>query len=128
MALSNQGVKVSLSTTLLPSGFTAPAVTTFIDQEYCRTMTLTVSKAAVENVTKATTLTNILTQAVDGVSAQVDAIMSADYDATLNTITYYIDAKRLSNNVQPSPDTDFYNTTAVSYVVVCDVYIKTAVI
>jgi len=125
MALTNQGTRVSIPSQLQPADFVAPAVTIFSDEEYVRTMTLNVLKATVDEADKATTLLAINANATVGIAKQVDDIMAADYIAT-NTVDYWIDWRTLSHNIAPSKTTDFLTSTAVSYVVTVDVYIKTA--
>ena len=101
MALVNNGVKVSLKASQKPTGYSLPSVTTFTDYEYTRPMTLNVAKATVENATKATTLTNIISNATIGISKQVDDIMTADYIGS-NTVTYYIDLLTINHNIAPN--------------------------
>jgi hypothetical protein len=125
MALTNQGTRVSIPSQLIPSTFVAPAVTTFSDEEYVRTMTLNVLKATVDEADKAATLLAIINNATIGIAKQVDDIMAADYIAT-NTVDYWIDFKTLRSNIAVSKDTDFLSNAAVNYVVTVDVYIKTA--
>lgn len=125
MALVNNGVKVSIGAGLIPTGFTAPAVTPFADQDSKRTISLSVLKATVENADKATTLLNIINDVTIGISKQVSDIVDADYDEVANTVTFYADMTSLSNNQQRSVATDFYGDVAVSYVATVDVYVKT---
>lgn len=125
MALTNQGVKVSLPNTLVPSGFATPALSEFSDHEYKRTMVLNVPKATVQNAAKETTLTNIIDDVAVGIKKQVDDIMTADYIAS-NTVDYWIDFTSISSNIAPSLSSDFFGDAAVNYVCVVDVYIKTA--
>ena len=125
MALTNQGTRVSIPSQLQPADFVAPAVTTFSDEEYVRTMSLSILKSTVEDADKSTTLLAINANATIGIAKQVDDIMAADYISS-NTVDYWIDWTSLRSNIAVSKDSDFLNDTAVSYVVSVDVYIKTA--
>lgn len=125
MAVINNGVKVSIPSGLIPTGFTAPAVTTFTDFEYERDITLSVLKSTVEDASKATTLLNIINNATIGVSKQVLDIVTADYIGT-NTVTFYADMELLTNNQQASVTSDFYGNVPLSYTVKVKFYVKTA--
>jgi hypothetical protein len=125
MALVNNGVKLNIPSALIPSGFIAPAVTEFTDFEYKRDLNLNILKATVENVSKATTLLNIINDAAIGISKQVLDIMTADYIGT-NTVTFYTELISLSNNQQTSVTSNFFGNVPLSYVAKVIVYVKTA--
>lgn len=125
MALVNNGVQLSIPTGLIPTGFTAPAVTTFTDFEYEREVTLSVLKSTVENASKATTLLNIINDVTIGISKQILDIVTADYIGS-NTVTFYSEVTNLTNNQQLSVTSDFFGNVAVSYVVKVKFYVKTA--
>lgn len=125
MAVVNNGVKVSIPSILIPSGFVAPVVTEFEDFEYDRELTLSVLKSTVENASKATTLLNVINNGTIGISKQVEDIITSDYINT-NTVTFYTDFLSISNSQQVSVTTDFYGNVALSYVVKVKVYVKTA--
>ena len=123
MAITNNGVMVTMPANLLPSGYTIPTGNSFTDWQYKRTVTLTVLKATVENATKATTLTNIIENATIGIEKQVLDIIAAAFVAT-ETVTTYVDLYNITTNEQKSISTDFYNDTATSYTCSCYIYIK----
>jgi len=125
MAITNNGTSVTLPSTMLPSGYTAPSTTTFTDYQYKYALTLSVAKATVENSTKATTLTNIVDNGSVGIDAQIDAILAADFLASA-TVTAYTDFYRIDTNIVKGTGTDFYNDTAVSYTCYCILYVKAA--
>lgn len=125
MAVVNNGVLLSIPTGLIPTGFTAPAVTTFTDFEYEREITLSVLKSTVENASKATTLLNIINNGTIGVSKQIEDIVTADYIGS-NTVTFYSEITVLSNNQQVSVTSDFFGNVALSYSVKVKFYVKTA--
>ena len=125
MAITDNGVMVTMPTSLLPSGYTVPTGNSFTDWTYKMQVTLNVLKATVENATKATTLTNIIEDATVGIEKQVTDIIAADYLASA-TVTTYVDLYDIKTNIETSIATDFYNDTAVSYVCSCYIYVKAA--
>ena len=125
MAITNNGVMVTMPTSLLPSGYSVPTGNSFTDWTYKMQVTLNVLKATVENATKATTLTNIIENGTVGIEKQVIDIIAADYLASA-TVTTYVDLYSIKSNIETSIATDFYNDTAVSYVCSCYIYVKAA--
>ncbi len=126
MALVDNGLKVSVAGGQLPAGASAQAVTEFTDFEYVRNETFSVLKSTVQDSSKATTFDNILNEASIGVKAQVTALMTADYIAT-NTVTYYSEITYITTNIAGNSTVgDFYNDTAVSYMCVVRIFVKTA--
>ena len=125
MAITNNGCKVSLQDTQLPSGYSLPSVTEISDYDYISDLTLNVLKATVENATDATTLTNIIGNATIGIDKQIDDILVADYLATA-TVTAYADLTHINSNIAAVNTTDFYDNTAVSYVCTVRLYVKAA--
>ena len=125
MAIVNNGTKNSLSSDLLPSGYTRPTVTEISDYDYVSELTLSVTKATVENATKATTMANIIADGTVGITAQIDAILAADYLASA-TVTAYTDWYKVSSNIEVNTTSDFFNDTAVSYTCYCRLYVKAA--
>jgi len=125
MAIVNNGTKVSLDSTKLPSGYTKPTVTEISDYDYVSPLTLNVLKSTVENATPATTLTNIIDNATIGITKQITDILALDFLGTA-TVTAYTDLVNIDNNINPTNSTDFYDDTAVSYVCVVNLYVKAA--
>ena len=125
MAIVNNGTKVSLDSTKLPSGYTKPTVTEISDYDYVSPLTLNVLKSTVENATPATTLTNIIDNATIGITKQITDILALDFLGTA-TVTAYADLVNIDNNINPTNSTDFYDDTAVSYVCVVNLYVKAA--
>lgn len=125
MAVINNGVKLSIPSVLIPSGFTAPVVTEFEDFEYEREVTLSVLKSTVENASKATTLLNVINNGTIGVSKQIEDIVTADY-INSNTVTFYADILNITNNQQLSVTSDFFGNVALSYSVKVKFYVKTS--
>jgi len=123
MAITNNGTKVSLAASILPTGYTLPTVTEFTDYEYTRTLTLSVLKSTVESATKTTTLTNILGNASIGITKQITDILAADYLATA-TVSAFAELYDITSNIPSNPSSDFYNNTAVSYVCSVRLYVK----
>jgi len=97
MAIVNNGTVNSLDATLLPSGYTRPTVTEISDYDYIKEVDLSVLKGTVENSTKSTTMTNIISNGTVGISKQVDDILAADYLASA-TVTAYTDWWKVSDN------------------------------
>ena len=127
MAITNNGVKNSLKTALIPTGYTRPTVTTFTDWEYKRTLSLSVLKATVENSDPAVTMANIISDATIGLAKQIIDIVAADYLATA-TVTTYADWVSLTTNLsdKSSGDGTWLKDTAESYVCIVNLYVKAA--
>lgn len=122
MALSKQPTKISLDATKKPAGFTDPGGSNLASsQPTYENLSLSVLKSTVENAVKATTFDNILTDAVVGIEKQINDLLLANIENTIQTVTYNIDWKNINNNqIFPS---DFYNDTVVSYICTVDVYV-----
>lgn len=121
MAIVNNGTKVSLADSKLPTGYTLPTVTEITDFHYEYNLTLTVLKSTVENATDATTLTNIIGDATIGLTKQITDILALDFLGTA-TVTAYAELTDISHNITPNNTTDFYDNTVVSYV--CTVVLR----
>ena len=123
MALVNNGVKLSISNRIYPSGVTlSNTLTEFSDHEYFRNTTLTVPKAAADDADRKVTFKAI----IDELESQVAVFLGAEFDDAAKTVTYYIDVKALSNNQQLNLTSEFYTNVAEAYVLNIDIYIKTA--
>ena len=126
MAITNNGTKNSLGATQIPTGYTKPTVTEFSDEEYSRTVTLSVLKATVENVSPAVTMANIIANATVGINKQVTDLLAADFLATA-TVTAFAELIGLSTNFATvSGDADFLKNVVASYVCIVKIHIKTA--
>jgi len=123
MAITNNGTKNSLPSNLLPSGYTRPSVTTFTDHDYVSELVIQVDKVTVDNATKATTLTNIIGQATEGITAKITAILAADYLASA-TVTAYADFYKISSSIEVNTTSDFYGNADVTYTCYCRLYVK----
>jgi len=125
MAITNNGTQNKLSANLLPTGYTAPTITTFTDWQYKRTLNLTILKSTVENATASTTMTNIFNDATIGLDKQILDIVAADYLATA-TVTTFAQLTRLENNISSvnSGNGTWMTDTAVSYTATVDLYVK----
>ena len=123
MAITNNGTVNSLDASLLPSGYTRPTVTTILDYDYVSELVLEVDKVTVDNASKATTLTNIIADGTVGITAQVTAILAADFLATA-TVTAYTDFYKISTNIEANVTSDFYNAELVTYSCSVRLYVK----
>lgn len=123
MAIVNNGTKVSIRDYQIPSGFTAPAVTTFSDEEYTRDFEIDVLRATVAVADKATTLTNILTDATIGVNKQITDAVTSDYVGTKD-VQIYSELTELTSNVHYIATTDFLGNAGVVYRCKVKAYIK----
>jgi len=122
MAIVNNGTKVNLGS--LPTGYTAPVITTFTDHEYERVLTLTVLKATVENADPAVTLANIIANATVGIDKQITDIIAGEFLST-PSVTAYSEMRLLSNNYANLSKSGAYLTTEpAKYIVIVKVYIK----
>ncbi len=125
MAIDPKGVQNSLPPNQVPSGHTrSVASDRFRDNTTTSDRTLSILKATVENASKDTTMTNLVSDAAIGISKQVDDLMGAEYDDTAKTVTYWTDWRTLRDNIGNDASTDFLNDTAVSYVVQVRIFIK----
>lgn len=126
MAITNNGVKVSVGAAYLPADYTKPAVTTFTDAEYERRLVLEVDKATVHDSDPATTMDNIINNGTVGVKKQVDDILAADY-VNSNTVTAYADLLAIGNNMENMKQgSDAYTDAATKYLCSIVLYVKTA--
>lgn len=123
MAISNLGTVNKLPASQKPSGYVDPVVASFTDYEYRRTLTLSVLKATVENVSPAVTMANIIANATIGLNKQIADIVAADYLGTA-TVTTFAELYSLSTNLQVSTDNVYLGNTAASYICTVVLYIK----
>ncbi len=120
MALVNNGLKVSITSNQLPSGYTKPSVTEFTDQEYERDYVATIAKSAVEDANEVTAFTAL----VAAINTAIAALITADYDTSGLTVTIWSEFTILATNF--TLGNSLYKNTAVNYIATCKVYIKTA--
>ena len=125
MAVIDNGIKIDLPESIIPSDFVPPAVTEFSDQESISKYTLNVLKSTVENADRATTLLNIIENAAIGLLKQINDIIVADYIGT-NTVEYFSKFKILGSNSSRSTQSDFLTSNAFNYVCEVEVYVKTS--
>lgn len=127
MALTHNGVVNSLPETQKPSGYTDPTVTTFSDWEYKRVAVFSIAKTAVENATPATTMTNLIDDATNGIDKLVEDELNNDFDTT-NTVTAYSDWTGLTTNQTPETGSgsNWLDTTAEAYQCTVSIYVKIA--
>lgn len=125
MAITNNGTVNSLSSDLLPSGYTRPTVTEISDYDYISELTLQVDKVTVDNATKSTTMTNIIGDGTVGISKQITDILAADYLASA-TVTAYTDWYKISTNIGISTTSDLFNADLVTYTCYVRLYVKAA--
>lgn len=125
MAHTNRGTKVSAPDEQVPTGYTRPTITTVDDYMYKIRVVLSVLKSTVQNATKVTTMANIIGDAAIGVTKQVTDLMALDYIST-RTVTFHSDIVAITDLNPPQASGNFFGSTANSYVVTVDVFIKTA--
>jgi hypothetical protein len=119
MALTNNGTKVSVNSSKLPTGYTKPTITEFSDNEGKYEQTLTVAKSTVENATATTTMAAIVTAVNTAIGVQV----TADFDVATNDVTIYSDITAITTNNNLS-GVLFTNGT-LNYLVTVVTYFKT---
>ena len=124
MAIVNNGTANKLSTNNLPSVYTPPTVVEFTDYEYIKEMVLSVDKVTVHNISPATTMANIISNATIGITKQMLDIVTSDFDPA-KTVTFWTDWTNISNNFSQVNGKGAYLTNA-SAVYQCTVkaYIK----
>lgn len=119
MAIVNAGTVVELGSPFLPLGYVKPTVTTFDDEFYeAITKTITVLKSSTENADPVIGLTDLVT----AVGSAIDVILANDYVAS-NTVDAYGVFKSVSTTLDVKND-GLYNSTAVSYVCIVDIFVK----
>jgi len=121
MALTFNGVAVTVPSPDLPSGYSRPAVTDFDDYELqYLDREFTVAKAGVENASETVTFAAIRS----ALDTAIQALISADVDVTGLTVTAYANWKIIATNF--SNGSVKYTDGAINYVCTCDIFIKTA--
>ena len=121
MALTNNGTKVSIAQSSLPSGYTKPTVTEFTDYELTySSRQMTIAKSTVENATASTTFTNLVSQ----LTTDINTLLAADIDTTGLTVTAWADFKTVTTN--NSLSSILYTTGTLNYICTVDIYVKTA--
>lgn len=124
MAIVNNGTRLLIPTRQVPVGITIPAVTTFDDIQYRRTLELTVLKSDVESTTQAATMDKIVTEPVVGITPQVTAIITEDFIGT-EDVSFWADIVSLTSTNTPDGGTDPWLTdVAPSYVMNVVIYVK----
>lgn len=121
MALTHNGTQVGLGAGQLPSGYTKPSITTFIDHEgkYSQ-RSFTVVKSTVDEADAITTFDAIL---VD-LNAQIVSLLSADLNVAGLTVDSYATMTALRTNTKVSEE--FYTNVGVNYLITVDIFWKTA--
>lgn len=124
MAITNNGTKNLLSATQLPEGYTPPAVTSFADHQYVRTVEFSILKATVQNANPVTTMENIIANGTIGVTKQVTDNLAADFLGTA-TVTAYAELVALRNNYQSMlAGSPAFTDAAASYIATVNIYVK----
>ena len=120
--LTNNGVKVSIPDSLVPSGYTKPSVTEFADQEYTNIITqqFTVAKVDVDEAAAATTMAALVAALI----VLIDAQITADFHIDTLDVTLWCDWTALATNF--NTDEVLYTTGAINYLCTVTIYIKTA--
>ena len=122
--ITNNGTLNEIGDNQLPAGYARPAVVTFADFEYLKTVQLSIPKATVENAAAATTLANILANGAVGINKQVTDLITADFDAT-KTVTIFSRLKSLQNNYQSmAGDSPAFTNAAAAYLATVEIYVK----
>jgi hypothetical protein len=124
MAHTNNGCKVSAPDEHLPSTYVRPSITEIQDWKYKARKTFSVLKGTVENATPNTTVANIIANASIGINKQVTDMLALEYISTL-TLVAFTDIVAISETNQPPATGNMFKNVAPSYLVTCDVYVKT---
>ena len=119
MALTNNGVQVSINSGQVPALYTLPTVTTFTNQEYITVdMTYTIAKSTYENANGVTGFTAL----VAAINAAAAASINQDFDTTGRDYTIYTDWLTLTHNC--TLGNALYKDTAISVTAGVKIYIK----
>ncbi len=128
MAITNNGTRNSIPAGKVPAAHTRETTTTFTDWLYKRELTLTVTKATVDESASATTMTAIFANSSIGLDKQIEDIVAADYIAS-RTVTTWAECTAITTNISDDSSGDgnwMKNTPAEAYTCTCVLYIKTA--
>jgi hypothetical protein len=114
------GTQVLISPKQLPTGYTKPVVAAVTGLEYqSMNKVVSITKSLVEDASDATTFTNIIADAVNGLNKKILDLLTNDLDIVANTVTSYAVLKNVTIN-QVFGDALYTNATPVY---LCDVVI-----
>ena len=123
MAFDPQLTKISVNASKRPTGYTDPGGANLSSsQPTYSNLKLLILRSTVQNASKAITFNQIRTDAAIGIEKQVADKLAAELDASVNTVTYNIDWKDISNNREFA--TDFYGAAVEVYYAIVDVYVN----
>ena len=127
MAITNNGTRNSIPAGKIPSGHTRATATSFTDWLYKRELTLSVTKATVDESSASTTMTAIFDNGTIGLDKQILDIVALDY-VSARTVTTWADCTDITTNISDvsSGDGTWMKNTAESYTCTVILYIKTA--
>lgn len=125
MAITNNGTKNNIPAGKLPQGHTRETTTEFDDWEYKRNLTLSVTKATVDESSASTTMTAIFENVSIGLDKQILDIVAATYIST-QTVTTWAECTDITTNISDnsSGDGTWMKDTASAYVCTVALYIK----
>lgn len=127
MAITNNGTRNSIPAGKLPSSYTRETATGFTDWLYKRELTLSVTKATVDESSANTTMIAIFANSSIGLDKQITDIVAADYVAS-RTVTTYAVCTDIVTNISDNSDGNgtWMKNTAEAYVCTVTLYVKTA--
>lgn len=120
MAHTHNGTIVNLHSSVLPAGYSKPAVTPITDEESVReNVEIEVVKSTVENASASATLTAL----VAAVDTAAETLVADDYDTT-RTVDSHAVLKNVRTNLNHSED--FFLNVAPKYICTVDIFVKAA--
>ena len=127
MAITNNGTQNSLPSAQIPAGHTRATTTEFSDWQYKRILTLSVTKATVDESSADTTMTAIFDNGSIGIDKQITDIIAADYISS-RTVTTYATLRALTTNISDSTSGSgtWLKNTAETYECTVDLFIKSS--
>lgn len=121
MALTHNGTKVNVPSAYLPGGYIKPEVDEFLDYEnQYRSRVFTILKSTVEDPVSSVTFSNLM----DQLNTDIIALLNADINTAALTVTSYAELNSVSTN--NNLVNVLYTDGVLSYVLVVNIYVKTA--
>jgi len=122
MAITLNGTQNALPSDRLPSGYTAPTVTTVPDFHYRYDVVVPLVFSTTATVTASATMTAIVT----ATNTAVSAILAADYLSTATVTAYAVINDITTNLALPTPTSTTYllSGTTPSYLVNTTIFVK----
>ena len=118
--ITNNGVKNSLGSSMMPVGYTIPEITVVDSDPSYTNQLITINKADVVGATELLFFTDLIAK----ISTAAELIVSTDIDEAVKTVVISSELKSMRTNQIPSED--FYNDSG-DPTFICSVDIHTSI-